>query len=120
MHKEETDKDDDIDNNMIIPNGLDKPRSQIEVSLCIISADILFMKKTTNFEKFTKNFNYFKRSYLLLNTEEQQLDNTKRLEGEEESIENQLESENVFIRITFAGITVRNKWKIEFLRILYL
>ena len=113
IHKDENDKDDDIDNNMITPFGLDKPRSQIEVSICIYSADILFLKKITNLQKFTKNFAYFKRSYLFLNDETHLESELKRLstheDGDEENVEknsDEYESdlENIFVRITFAGI----------------
>lgn len=97
---------------MIIPHGLEKPRSQIEVSICIFSADILHIKKLSKFEAFTKNFGYFKRDYLLLNTDEKQLEDeqkdrdSKKLKGEEIDRKSAVESENYFVRITFAGIMV--------------
>ena len=98
---------------MIIPNGLDKPRSKIEVSICILSADILFMKKLSKFEKFAKNVTYFKKSFLFINDtqlgDDQKQQETSRLKNEDIEKNNEpdeIDSENVFVRITFAGSTV--------------
>ena len=118
MHKEENEKDDDIDNNMIVPFGLDKPRAQIEVFVTVFSADVLFLRKITGLQKFTGNLALFKRSYLTLNEDESYPgDDLKRLEegrmwdAEKEELEksareNETDSANVFVRITFAGVTV--------------
>ena len=39
---------------MIIPYGLEKPRSLIEVTISIHSADVLLKNEKSNFEIFTK------------------------------------------------------------------
>jgi hypothetical protein len=79
---------------MIIPYGLEKPRSLIEVTISIHSADILLKNEKSKFEMFTK---YLKDNYMLNENE----DRLSLNEIEKDNIENN--NYQFFIRINFGG-----------------
>ena len=79
---------------MIIPYGLEKPRSLIEVTISIHSADVLLKNEKSKFEIFTK---YLKDNYMLNEND----DRLSLNEIEKDNIENN--NYQFFIRINFGG-----------------
>ena len=79
---------------MIIPYGLEKPRSLIEVTISIHSADVLLKNEKSKFEIFTK---YLKDNYMLNEND----DRLSLNEIEKDNIENN--NYQFFIIINFGG-----------------
>lgn len=104
---------------MILPNGLEVPRSLIELEVKIYSADVLLKPRITNFDKIKTKLTNLGKTLSWSNnsrdssslSDDQFVIRIPDEQVKESSDEN--EDLNLFVRISFSGITVIHFLKIK-------
>jgi hypothetical protein len=102
---------------MILPHGLELPRVLVQLIVNIYSADVLLNYKATYVEKFRNrlaNMAYewigSHSEFFYLSSGENNNENESvvlEMENLSESEEKKCELSNLFVQITFSGVTVR-------------
>lgn len=97
---------------MILPHGLERPREMIELNVVIHSAHILMKYRVNKFNKIKNQIINLKKNLTWSNEDEDVfIPNTQKekytlIQMENDANKIDFENLNLFIRITFCGITV--------------
>lgn len=97
---------------MILPHGLETPREMIELNVVIHSAHILMKYRVNKFNRIKNQIINLKKNLTWSNDDEDvftpdtQKENYTLIKMENDSKHLDDENLNLFIRITFCGITV--------------
>jgi hypothetical protein len=116
--------------NLILPHGLEQPRIMIELTVNIHSANVLLKYRINNYEKVKNQLNNLKKNFIGSSSNPRQVDDDDNDDNDEEdaksasdsfnytmiALDDQQASKedasllnkmNLFVRITFLGVTVR-------------
>ncbi|CAF0876645.1 unnamed protein product [Brachionus calyciflorus] len=116
--KEDLEKEEEIDNNMILPRGLENPRVLIELNVNIYSADVLMKYRINRFDKIKNQIINWKSLIWSADDEDVFTADTKsdskdytliKMEDDDKIMDT--DDLNLFVRIKFCGITRRTSAK---------